>query len=116
MLDKLEMDFSKVELSSAYTPIYQAARMGDVDALRMLLSEEEDHDLEKGEYCGPSPLMTALRFMHYDCAKLLVEAGANVDKMVHEGVEKGNISILKFMNTLNKEQLQQVSSPPQQFA
>jgi ankyrin repeat protein len=60
------------------TALIYAAREGCQDCAAALLAAGADIDL--ADDGGTSPLLTAITNKHFDTAKFLVEAGANVDK------------------------------------
>ncbi|HEU4620182.1 MAG TPA: ankyrin repeat domain-containing protein, partial [Gammaproteobacteria bacterium] len=65
-----------VEIPSAgLTPVMFAARAGAVSALRALIKAGADIDAKTPE--GFSPVVIALDNLHFDAAKVLVEAGAS---------------------------------------
>ncbi len=67
-----------VEIPSAgLTPVMFAARHGAVSALRALIKAGADIDAKTPE--GFSPVVIALDNLHFDAAKVLVEAGASAD-------------------------------------
>jgi len=67
-----------VEIPSAgLTPVMFAARSGAVSALRVLIEAKADIDAKTPE--GFSPVVIALDNLHFDAAKVLVEAGASAD-------------------------------------
>ena len=57
------------------TPMLLAARQGAVHALRALIDAHADVEVRTPE--GFSPLVVAIHNLHYDAAKLLVDAGAS---------------------------------------
>jgi uncharacterized protein len=59
------------------TPVMFAARHGAVSALRELIKAGADVDAKTPE--GFSPVVIALDNLHFDAAKVLVEAGASAD-------------------------------------
>jgi ankyrin repeat protein len=59
------------------TPVMFAARHGAVSALRALIDAGADLDAKTPE--GFSPIVIALDNLHFDAAKVLVEAGASAD-------------------------------------
>src|SRR6185295_18904448 len=59
----------------AMTPVLLAARQGSVHALRVLIDAHADVEARTPE--GFSPLVVAIHNLHYDAAKLLVDAGAS---------------------------------------
>ncbi len=59
----------------AMTPVLLAARQGSVHALRALIDAHADIETRTPE--GFSPLVVAIHNLHYDAAKLLVDAGAS---------------------------------------
>jgi ankyrin repeat protein len=67
-----------VEIPSAgLTPVMFAARHGAVSALRVLINTGADINAKTPE--GFSPVVIALDNLHFDAAKMLVEAGASAD-------------------------------------
>jgi ankyrin repeat protein len=67
-----------VEIPSAgLTPVMFAARHGAVSALRVLIKAGADIDAKTPE--GFSPVVIALDNLHFDAAKVLVEARASAD-------------------------------------
>jgi uncharacterized protein len=67
-----------VEIPSAgLTPVIFAARSGAVSALRVLIEAKADIDAKTPE--GFSAVVVALDNLHFDAAKVLVEAGASAD-------------------------------------
>jgi ankyrin repeat protein len=59
------------------TPVMFAARHGALSALRALIAAKADIDAKTPE--GFSPVVIALDNLHFDAAKVLVEAGASPD-------------------------------------
>jgi uncharacterized protein len=59
------------------TPVMFAARSGALSALRALIEAKADLDAKTPE--GFSPVVIALDNLHFDAAKVLVEAGASAD-------------------------------------
>jgi ankyrin repeat protein len=59
----------------AMTPVLLAARQGSVHALRVLIDSHADIETRTPE--GFSPLVVAIHNLHYDAARLLVDAGAS---------------------------------------
>ncbi len=59
------------------TPVMFAARHGAVAALRVLIEAKADIDAKTPE--GFSPIVIALDNLHFDAAKVLVDAGASTD-------------------------------------
>ena len=59
------------------TPVMFAARHGALSALRALINGKADLDAKTPE--GFSPVVIALDNLHFDAAKMLVEAGASAD-------------------------------------
>jgi ankyrin repeat protein len=67
-----------VEIPTAgLTPVMFAARHGAVSALRVLIKAGADLDAKTPE--GFSPIVIALDNLHFDAAKVLVEAGASAN-------------------------------------
>jgi ankyrin repeat protein len=67
-----------VEIPSAgLTPVMFAARHGAVSALRVLIKAKADLDAKTPE--GYSAIVIALDNLHFDAAKVLVEAGASTN-------------------------------------
>jgi ankyrin repeat protein len=67
-----------VEIPSAgLTPVMFAARHGALSALRVLIKAKADIDAKTPE--GFSAVVIALDNLHFDAAKVLVEAGASAD-------------------------------------
>jgi len=67
-----------VEIPSAgLTPVMFAARSGAVSALRVLIEAKADINAKTPE--GFSSIVIALDNLHFDAAKVLVEAGASAD-------------------------------------
>ena len=58
------------------TPLIYAARMGNMDAVKLLISAGTD--VNRKNFEGASPLSKAALYGHLDCIKLLLEAGADV--------------------------------------
>jgi ankyrin repeat protein len=67
-----------VEIPSAgLTPVMFAARSGALSALRALIEADADLDAKTPE--GFSPIVIALDNLHFDAAKMLLEAGASAE-------------------------------------
>ncbi len=62
---------------AGFTPIMFAARSGAVEAIKALAEGKADLNAKTPE--GFSPLVIALDNLHFDAAKVLVEAGASAD-------------------------------------
>ena len=67
------------------TPLHQAAQAGDIDKVRILISEGADVNA-KDEF-GITPLHEAAQYEygHKDVVELLVTKGANVDAKTKQG-------------------------------
>jgi ankyrin repeat protein len=66
-----------------FTPLLYAAREGCIDCARALLAGGADPNL--GDPENVSPLILALENLHFDFAKFMIEAGADVDQFDFRG-------------------------------
>ncbi len=64
--------------------LHEAARAGDVQAVRQIIQAEGSLN-EREPWGGSSPLITAATFGHTDVARLLIEAGADLDQQNNDG-------------------------------
>lgn len=69
--------------SGGLTALMYASREGCLECVRLLLDAGADIDQGNGE--NVTPLLTAVINLHFDTAKYLVEAGANVNKWSWRG-------------------------------
>ncbi|MCA9406779.1 MAG: ankyrin repeat domain-containing protein [Candidatus Omnitrophica bacterium] len=88
----------------SFSPIYDAARVGDVHIVKLLLEAGADVD-----GCGDSsPLHAAAWKGHLDVAKVLLEAGASIHRRlkgdwtahpqpIHTAVENGHLAVAEFL-------------------
>jgi serine/threonine-protein phosphatase 6 regulatory ankyrin repeat subunit B len=74
------------------TPVMFAARSGAVSALRALIAAKADLDAKTPE--GFTPVVIALDNLHFDAAKVLVEAGATAD-------DGGLFAVVEARNRVN---------------
>jgi len=74
------------------TPVMFAARHGAVSALRVLIGAKADINAKTPE--GFSPVVIALDNLHFDAAKVLVEAGASAD-------DGGLFAVVEARNRVN---------------
>jgi ankyrin repeat protein len=77
---------------AGFTPIMFAARSGAVDAIKALAAGKADLNAKTPE--GFSPLVIALDNLHFDAAKVLVEAGASAD-------DGGLVALVEARNRVN---------------
>jgi ankyrin repeat protein len=83
------------------TPLFLAARNGDLESTRRLLAAGAKVDEVDGE--GVSPLLAALFGGHEKTAALLVEAGANIDDIragyapLHVAVLRGDLRLVSLL-------------------
>jgi ankyrin repeat protein len=66
-----------------FTPLLYAAREGCIDCARRLLAGGADPNL--GDPENVSPLILALENLHFDFAKFMIEAGADIDQFDFRG-------------------------------
>jgi uncharacterized protein len=66
-----------------FTPLLYAAREGCIDCARELLAGGADPNL--GDPENVSPLILALENLHFDFAKFMIEAGADIDQFDFRG-------------------------------
>ena len=77
--------------------LYDASEDGDVTRVTQLLKEGAQPDNYIGEY-GETALSRAARSGHIDIAKILIEAGADVNKLaLYWAAENGHNDIVKIL-------------------
>lgn len=110
--------YSDVTYECHMTRLQIASSRGDIDTTAALLADSEvRRTVDTVDTFGWTPLMLACEKGHLEVAKLLVEAGADVDRQttshtlatpLHIAAEKGHTEVVKFLldssNTnVNKE-------------
>ncbi len=87
---------SKAQSNEEETPLYLAVKQNNAKKVSALISDKVDLNKKSFEMGGYSPLMLAVRNDFIDCAKLLINAGADLEI----ANENGNTALkLAFMNT-----------------
>ena len=71
-------DGADPNLGSSVTPLYIAARRGDLEIVEILLAADADPNAVDAS--GRSTLIAALTRKHHDVARMLIAAGADVNK------------------------------------
>ncbi len=100
-------------LSFSYTGLHKAAKAGDLETLKTLISGGEKVNkkckLRSAKYHGYSPLMYAAEQGHLECTRFLLESGANVEMKdtfyletaMHKAVRNGHTSCLELLLEYN---------------
>ena len=91
-------------LSSAFFPIYEAARQGHRDVIELLVAKDARVDAKTLD--GQTPLQIALFYGNLDASKVLVDYGADInikDKHgltpLHHAAKDGYMDVAKLMVT-----------------
>lgn len=72
-------------------PLHWSVYENDVESLKSLLKRTPKTELEVKDARGKTPLELAIFLNHYDCAKLLVEHGADCCHVTKAGWNRKNL-------------------------
>ena len=75
------------------TPLHEAAFWGNVEVVRLLISEEADVDAK--DYYGCTPLHDAVDYGNLEILELLLEKNTNVNAMNEDGATPLDLASLK---------------------
>jgi ankyrin repeat protein len=78
-------------------PLSVAAKYGYVDALRFLLAEGAEIEIE--DYLSDTPMITAVRCGQPEAAQILIAAGADVNRMPYAPNEAQETQLLKVIRS-----------------
>ncbi len=84
MLDEVLGNAPPTSSGTSGGSLQEAAMGGDVQAVRQLIAAGEDLNVRE-PMGGSSPLMTAATFGHTEVARVLIEAGADLDQQNNDG-------------------------------
>lgn len=80
--------------------IHYATATGDLEMIRLLLSQ--DADIDATDSNGRTALFLSIAFSHNDVARLLIREGANLeattdsgDRAIHAAVIRGNVAVIR---------------------
>lgn len=73
-----------------------AAAVGNIELTKVLIANKKI-DIEKQNNLHKTPLITALEHCHYNVAKLLIDAKANVNRADSSGITAVHLAIGIFL-------------------
>ena len=79
--------------------LLKSSRDGDVDKVRSLLSNGVDKNCER--YTGRTPIYQAFKFKHRDVVKILLEAGAELNGALEDGLALLNWSSVSGLSLIH---------------
>lgn len=88
------------------TPFHVAALTGNVHLLRMLMERKGTREIEKADARGATPLVFACYHGNWECASILLQHGANINRVCTRQIEQQPGHVETYSTTILADTLE----------